>query len=332
MQRRSNKPGLHALLAMMIAIFLASGQVLAQSRSGLPNAPQALPTQTQNHPATSAGALEGKDKTTTDTHLKEHRICGVTRLGRCLQNLGSDERGIFTSPFRLRARDAYWLMSLGAATGLAFAYDSEASNAVGVDKNRTKIANDISDFGSYYATGAESAGVYFLGLAQKNPKLAETGRLGAEAILAAGTVTMVLKGVTNRQRPLQGNHQGDFWADGASHWQFDSSFPSGHATASMALARVVAGEYPHWYVVLPAYGFAESVGISRILAKHHFSSDVLIGQAIGFLTGSYVLHHHARYCCGRWGRLSRNVMSSIAPIANLQSHALGVSMQIPFSR
>lgn len=107
MQRRSNKPGLHALLAMMIAIFLASGQVLAQSRSGLPNAPQALPTQTQNHPATSAGALEGKDKTTTDTHLKEHRICGVTRLGRCLQNLGSDERGVFTSPFRLRARDAY---------------------------------------------------------------------------------------------------------------------------------------------------------------------------------------------------------------------------------
>ncbi|MDE2464976.1 MAG: hypothetical protein KGO02_14840, partial [Alphaproteobacteria bacterium] len=66
MQRRSNKPGLHALLAMMIAIFLASGQVLAQSRSGLPNAPLALPAQTQNHPPTSTSALVAKDTATTN--------------------------------------------------------------------------------------------------------------------------------------------------------------------------------------------------------------------------------------------------------------------------
>ncbi|MGC9200127.1 MAG: phosphatase PAP2 family protein [Acidobacteriaceae bacterium] len=259
-------------------------------------------------------------------------VCGILHFGRCLDDLGSDEKGIFTSPFHLQPKDAYWLLPLGAATGLAFAYDAEASKTVGVDPNRTKIADDITDFGSYYATGSEGAGLYFLGLARQDPKLAETGRLGVEAIVASGTVTAVLKMATNRQRPLQGNQQGDFWADGTSHWEFDSSFPSDHATSSMALARVLAGEYPHWYVVIPAYGFAETIGIARILANQHFPSDVIIGQTIGFLAGGYVLHHHAQHCCGRKQSLSGRILSTLSPMANPKTHVVGVSMEIPFGQ
>ncbi len=259
-------------------------------------------------------------------------ICGIMHLGRCIQDLGADEKGIFTSPFRLQPKDAYWLMPLGAATGLAFAYDADAANTVGVDSNRTNVANNITNFGSYYATGAESAGIYFLGLAKKDPKLAETGRLGAEAILASGTVTLVTKMASNRQRPLQGNGHGDFWASGARHWEFDSSFPSDHATASMALARVVAGEYPHWYVIIPAYGFAESVGISRILANQHFPSDVLIGQAVGFLAGGYVLNHRALYRTESKRRFFSRLTNSISPITDPRTTMIGASLEVPLSR
>lgn len=259
-------------------------------------------------------------------------ICGITHLGRCIRDLGDDEKGIFTSPFRLHEKDSYWLMPLGAATGLAFAYDADASKTLGVDSNRTNIANNITNFGSYYATGAESAGIYFLGLAKRNPKLAETGRLGAEAILASGTVTLVTKMAANRQRPLQGNGHGDFWADGTSHWEFDSSFPSDHATASMALARVVAGEYPRWYVVIPAYGFAEAVGISRILANQHFPSDVLVGQAIGLLAGGYVLGHHSTYRSESKKTFTGRLMSSASPIADPRTNTLGASFEIPLGR
>ena len=322
---------LGAVLAL--ALCLAASPLLAQDGVPLPSALAASSIAIANKPSmTTAGSPSGPDVTSKSISALKQPICGILHLGRCLEDLGADERGVFTSPFRVHPKDAYWLMPFGAATGLAFAYDAQASKTLGVDQNRTNIANNITNFGSYYATGAESAGVYFLGLARKDPKLAETGRLSAEAILASGTVTMVIKMAANRQRPLQGNRQGDFWANGTNHWEFDASFPSDHATASMALARVFAGEYRHWYVALPAYGFAESVGISRILANQHFPSDVLVGQAIGFLTGGYVLHHHALYCCGRENKLSTKIMSTIDPIADPRTHAVGVSMEIPLGR
>src|SRR5665213_3545963 len=123
-------------------------------------------------------------------------ICGIAHLARCIQDLGQDDKGIFTSPLRIQPNDAYWLAPLGAATGLAFAYDADAAQAAGVDRNRTNTANTVANFGSFFATGAEGAGIYFIGLAQKNPKLAETGRLGAEAVIDSGTVTLVTKLVT----------------------------------------------------------------------------------------------------------------------------------------
>jgi membrane-associated phospholipid phosphatase len=259
-------------------------------------------------------------------------ICGITKLGRCIRDLGEDEKAIFTSPLRLQPKDGYWLAPLGAATGLAIAYDADASEAVGVDPSRTTTANTIADFGSFWAAGAEGAGIYFVGLAKKNPKLAETGRLADEAIIGSGTVTLLTKLASNRQRPGQGNGQGDFWPYGTQHWEWDSSFPSDHATASMALARVIAGEYPHWYVMAPAYGFAETISMARIFANQHFPSDILVGQAVGFLTGSYVLNRRSLYRPGAKKTLASRLIGSVNPIADPRTRTLGASMEIPVGR
>jgi PAP2 superfamily len=270
--------------------------------------------------------------TTNASAAENQEICGITKLGRCLRDLGEDEKAIFTSPLRLHPKDGFWLAPLGAATGLAIAYDADASEAVGVDPSRTNTANKIADFGSFIATGAEGAGVYFIGLAKKDPKLAETGRLADEAIIDSGTVTLVTKLASNRQRPRQGNGQGDFWPYGTQHWEWDSSFPSDHATASMALARVIAGEYPHWYVMVPAYGFAETISMARIFANQHFPSDVLVGQAVGFITGSYVLNHRSLYRPGAKKTLASRLIASVNPIADARTRTLGASMEIPIGR
>jgi hypothetical protein len=251
---------------------------------------------------------------------------------RCVEDLAEDNKGIFTSPLRVQPKDAYWLAPLGAATGLAFAYDSDAAQAAGVDKSRADTANKISDFGSFLASGAEGAGIYFLGMAQKNPKLEETGRLGAEAVIDSGAVTLAAKLVSNRQRPEQGNGQGDFWPDGSDYYDWDSSFPSNHATASMALARIIAGEYPHWYILVSSYGFAEAVGVSRILANQHFPSDVLVGQAIGFLSASYVLNHRSLYRPGARETFAAKLIGSVRPVADRRTRSLGASLEIPLVR
>lgn len=313
-----------------LVLSFAAAQVWAQTAYSSPNtrADVASAEPIPNEPSVGTRQTSTGGAAANTTAPAGEPICGITHLGTCIRNLGEDDVGIFTSPLRLQRKDAYWLAPLGASTGLLFAYDTDIEQQIGVDPGRTDTANKIADFGSFYATGAESAGIYFLGLARGNPKLTETGRLAAEAVIDSGGVTLVTKLVSNRQRPLQGDRQGDFWANGTSSWQWDSSFPSDHSTASMALARVVAGEYPHWYVVIPAYGFAEAVGVSRIMANQHFASDVLVGQAIGFLTGTYVLNHRSLYRGGRKRSLAARLLTSVSPIADVRTRSFGASMRI----
>ena len=259
-------------------------------------------------------------------------ICGITHLVRCIEDLGQDDAGIFTSPARAQRRDLRWMLPVGTAFGLAMAYDAQAQQTLGTHPNLQSNMNTFSEFGSFYASGAEGAGFYFAGLATKNPKLAETGRLGAEAVIDSGTVTLLIKLASNRHRPLQGNGQGHFWADGSSHWEWDSSFPSDHATASMSLARIIAGEYPRWYVQAAAYGFAESISLGRVLAKEHFPSDVILGQTIGFLTGTYLLHHRALYAGNGRRNLVSRMIDQVQPEINPATRTMGVGLRIAFGQ
>ncbi len=321
------------LVPVVLGFALIASAVTAQSRAQLPDAPApgpeqalAMPYRGVSAPAQSVPPRHSAAASASSS--SDATICGITRIGRCIHDLAEDDKGIFTSPARLRPRDASWLLPLGAATGLAFAYDVDAEQATGYDPGTENTANNISNFGSFYAAGGEGAALYFLGLGTHNRKLAETGRLGAEAVIDSGTVMLATKLVANRERPLDGDRQGHFWTNPPSGWTWDSSFPSDHSAATMSLARVIAGEYPHWYVAVPAYGFAETIAISRILANAHFPSDVVVGQTIGFLTGSYILNHRALYR-GKRKNLAERVIESAMPVASARAHAIGVSVQIP---
>lgn len=99
---------------------------------------------------------------------------------------------------------------------------------------------------------------------------------GLAALLANG-----LKHLIGRPRP-KFVHSGDWqmtlsWSSGLD------SFPSGHSTASFAVATVLAKRFPFFGPFCIAV--AMFVALSRVLRGSHFPTDVLGGAVIGILSG-----------------------------------------------
>ncbi len=108
---------------------------------------------------------------------------------------------------------------------------------------------------------------------------------GGAALLAFG-----LKRLVRRARPYArepGITLRTDAVDAAVLAHDDFSMPSGHATLAFAVAASWSMERPQWYVIVPAYGWATLVGVSRVWHGAHYPSDVLAGAALG--TGAALL-------------------------------------------
>lgn len=198
-----------------------------------------------------------------------------------------DQVGLWTSPARIRFADATWLVPLGGFTAALLTTDSDISTHLSNDPNTLTRYRHLSDYGAYSMAGG-AGGIYLLGLLTHNQHQRETGLLSGEAAINSLLVVETLKFATGRERPLQGNGMGRFWSSG-------TSFPSEHAAATWAIAGIVAHEYPGPLMKLLSYGMATTVSASRITAKQHFPSDVLVGAALGYLTSEYVYRKHHSY-------------------------------------
>jgi len=78
-------------------------------------------------PATSAEQPSGGQQQASTQSV----ICGVKHLAQCLKDVGHDQAGIWTSPLRIEARDAFWLVPFAAGTGVALHYDAQAQQILG---------------------------------------------------------------------------------------------------------------------------------------------------------------------------------------------------------
>jgi membrane-associated phospholipid phosphatase len=195
-----------------------------------------------------------------------------------------DQLGMWTSPFKARLSDATWLVPIGGLTAALFVTDSQFSRHLSNTPDTLLRSKHISDYGAYSMAGG-AAGIYLLGLMTHNEHQRETGFLSGEGAIDALIAVEALKYATGRQRPYQDNANGQFWKGG-------TSFPSEHAAGAFAIAGILAHEYPSPFMKFLSYGMATVVSASRITAKQHFPSDVLVGAAIGYLTSEYVYRNH----------------------------------------
>jgi len=97
----------------------------------------------------------------------------------------------------------------------------------------------------------------------------------------------------NRQTPKQGDGTGRFWPHGTKTWPDGQSMPSDHSVVAWSFAHVVASQYPGIATKALVYGLAATVSASRVVAREHFPSDVIVGSALGYVVGGYVVRRRS---------------------------------------
>jgi membrane-associated phospholipid phosphatase len=197
-----------------------------------------------------------------------------------------DQKAIWTSPFHTARSDIKYWAIFGAATAGLIAADRHIESELPTSPTEVSVSNWASRVGSAYTLVPVSAGFYFIGTKAKNDRLRETGLLCFETLIDSNLAVEAVKLVADRDRPLQGNGNGEFEI-GPSRW--DSSFPSGHSINAWGMASIIAHQYPHPRIVpILAYGLAATVVVSRVGAREHFPGDVVAGSAMGWFIGDYV--------------------------------------------
>lgn len=184
----------------------------------------------------------------------------------------------------IRPSNLKWELPLGAATGILIAEgDQPAANQI-QSLSLENTARTWANIGLYSELGIGGA-MWAAGCAGHNASLRNNGVTALTAVGVAAALNGALKLSFNRQYPYTLGSHGEFWEGGRS-------FPSGHSMISWAFAAAIAHRYPHKpWVKWGAYALATGISLARYPGKKHYFSDILVGSALGYVTGTYVATH-----------------------------------------
>ncbi len=271
--------------AFLIVCFCASG-TWSQTQDQSPAAGQSQPSQDRDR--TKSSTLEVKPGQEVIKTKDLWTDSGIFHpFLRMPKYIWQDQKAIWTSPFRTSKKNAKYWAIFGGATAALVATDRYTAKDLPNSSSQVSVSNWVSRFGSAYSLIPISAGFYFIGSGEHDDRLRETGLLCFESLIDSNLAVEAVKIITNRARPLEGNGNGNFESSPNGRW--NSSFPSGHAISTWALASVVAHQYPHPRIIpILAYAFAGTVVVSRVGARKHFPGDVVAGSAMGWFIGDYV--------------------------------------------
>ena len=133
----------------------------------------------------------------------------------------------------------------------------------------------VSNSNGYVAIGV-SVGMGITGLIRNDEKLSENAYIALASAAVSSGITLALKYAINRDRPYVTYPDIKKKSDAGS-----PSFPSGHSTLAFSTATSVSLSYPKWYIIVPSFVWAGTVGFSRIDLGVHYPSDVLAGAIVG---------------------------------------------------
>lgn len=129
-------------------------------------------------------------------------------------------------------------------------------------------------------------GLFIGGKASKNKEMVWNSLELASATAINGLFTTTVKLSVHRERPFI-TYPNDItkYSVAGSY-----SFPSGHTSMAFCTATSISLIYPKWYIIVPAYLWAGSVGYSRMYLGVHYPTDVFAGALLG--TGTSIGTHY----------------------------------------
>jgi hypothetical protein len=281
---------------LQIVLLAIAVSVQVRAQTGVPGWPSA-PNTNEGHSDSQSGSAQkaSAGDSVNRFELQPGEDPQNRLVSPFLKHIVGDQKEFWTSPARFRTKDLKWILPGVGITAAFIASDSWWSRQVNPSHQQTSL--NVSDYGTYSLIGLGGASFLF-GSMTHNDHLQEAGLLSAEAAINSTGVTYLFKEITQRQRPLQGNGNGDFFTGG-------SSFFSEHSAIAWSIASVWAHEYPGWLSQMAAYGLASTITITRVTAKQHFPSDVIVGSALGWYFGRqvYRAHHDPEAGGSPWGNL-----------------------------
>ena len=289
---------------IVLAISCAASSLTLTALSSVCAPPQAQEERVADTKQSISGADADVKKMSMTSKIARHPETEPFESSRPgLQGLAKrfleDQEQIWTSPSKIRFSDTQWLVPLSGITAGLFVTDTDYSKHLSQNPSTISHYKTLSNAGVGALIGG-AGGMWLLGHVRHNEHWSETGFLAGEAAINSLVAVETLKYSLGRQRPFQGNGTGPFFQGG-------TSFPSEHSAAAWSIAGVVAHEYPGPLMKIMAYGLATLVDYSRLRARQHFPSDVLVGSIMGNLIAQnvYSRHHDPGLGGGEWRSISQ---------------------------
>ena len=149
---------------------------------------------------------------------------------------------------------------------------------------------------------AAPAGVLTAGIIKHDKQLKKDAAYMIGGIIVNSIVTTGMKKIIQRDRPFI------TYPDIIKREEADGySFPSGHTSAAFCTATSLSLLFPKWYVIVPSYLYAATVGYSRMYLGMHYPTDVFAGALVG--AGSAWLSFKAE----KWISKKQNANKTISP-------------------
>ena len=180
----------------------------------------------------------------------------------------------------MNLKKAFIIFSISLSSSFhAFAQNADINILQSINQSETTFKNNFFKVTAESVTIlniAAPVGLLTAGIIRHDKQLQKEALYVAGGFIVSSIVTQGMKRIIQRDRPFV-TYPFIVKRDvGGSY-----SFPSGHTSAAFCTATSLSLLFPKWYVIVPSYLYAATVGYSRMYQGVHYPSDVLVGAVVG---------------------------------------------------